>query len=264
MWRLTLLLVILIGLLFPSCGFVGLLFDGDDENGAPKYYDVNISYNYTGGRTVNEDSPLVMLLIPLNSDMQFDDEGFDNATVVPNNFSPGVATVLSLESGAYAILGFIDEFPLGNRDGQVNMGEVYSFFHMKEFVDSITAPDHIWVDQGIETYTPHFELDDSFLMDGFLILAPREGDTVYGEGSGYIHAVGFTVNPNIETIEVIVDAVFSQGFFPASQEVFPVNMSTFGTGPHTLEIIAYDSGMGVVTYDQAPMNTPVSFYYEAP
>jgi hypothetical protein len=254
--------MVLAVLVFPSCGFIGLLFDGDNDDGGERYYDVQISYNYSGARVISEDSPLILLLIPLDSNMQFNDEAFDNATAIPNNFSPGVATLLSVESGPYAMLGFIDEQPFGARDSQVNMGEVYAFYDMKEFVDSISAPDYIMVDSGIETYTPHFELDDSYFMDGFLILSPREGDTLYGEGIGYINAVGFTVDPTIETIEVVVDT-FSQGSFPAEQEVFPVNMTTYGTGPHTLELNAYSSS-GQIFYDQPPINTPVNFDYVAP
>ena len=255
--------IVLVGLLLPSCGFLGLLFDGDDEDKSPKYYDINISYNYFGARSVTENTPLMMLLIPLDSSMQFTDEGFEKATMVRNNFSPGVATVLSLEGGAYAILGFIDEEPFGIGDGQLNMGEVYSLFYMRQFVDSIPQPDHIWVDSYNEEHTYYFEMDDSYIMDGFLLLSPRQGDTMYGEGIGYIYAVGLQIEPTIEKIEIFVDSS-PQGSFPADQEIFHVNMSTFGTGPHTLEIFAYDYLDNPITFDQPPSNLPVNFDYVAP
>ena len=256
-------LMVVAGLFLPSCGFFGLLFDGDDDDKSPKYYDIKISYDYFGGRSVNENTPLIMLLIPLDSNQQFTDEGFDNATVVRNNFSPGVATVLSLEEGAYAILGFIDDEPFGIGDGQINMGEVYSFYYMRQFVDSVPQPDHIWVDSYNEEHTYYFEMDDSYTMDGFLLLSPRQGDTVYGEGIGYIYAAGFRIEPTIEKIEIVVDT-FSQGFFPADQELFHVNMSTFGTGSYSLDIIGYDYLDNPITFDQSPLNLPVNFDYVAP
>jgi hypothetical protein len=250
-------------LFLPSCGFFGLLFDGDDDEKNPKYYDIKISYNYFGARMVTENTPLMMLLIPLDSSMQFTDEGFDNATVVRNNFSPGVATVLSLEGGAYAILGFIDDEPFGIGDGQINMGEVYSFYYMRQFVDSVPQPDHIWVDSYNEEHTYYFEMDDSYIMDGFLLLSPRQGDTMYGEGIGYIYAVGLQIEPTIETIDIFVDSS-PQGSFPADQEIFYVNMSTFGTGTHSLEIFAYDYLGTQIPFDQSPLNLPVNFDYVAP
>jgi hypothetical protein len=261
--RLIPFVMVLIGLFLPSCGFIGLLFDGDDEDKSPKYYDIKINYNYLGGKLVTENTPLIMLLIPLDSNMQFTDEGFDNATVVRNNFEPGVTTVLSLEGGPYAILGFIDDEPFGIGDGQVNMGEVYSFYDMRQFVDSIPQPDHIWVDSYNEDHTYYFEMDDSFIMDGFLLISPRQGDTMYGDGIGYIHAVGFQIDPTIEKIEILVDSS-PQGTFPVEQEIFPVNMSTFGTGPHSLDIIGYDYLDNPIIFDQLPLNLPVNFDYVAP
>jgi hypothetical protein len=263
LWWLIPFLILLSGLLFPSCGFIGLLFDGDDGGDNTKFFDLTMSYNYSGFRTVSTTSPMVLLFIPLDDNFQFTDDGFSEATYVPNFFSPGVAIVPGLEKGPYGVLGYIDELPFGSPDGQLNMGEAYAFYNMKEFVGSVPQPDYINVDSSIETWIPHFELNDSFFMDGFVVFSPLDGETVYGEGPSLIRVVGLQIEPMIRTIEIRIDAIL-QGTFPADQEVFLVNMSLYPDGPHTLDITAYDKDMIQVFFDQPPLNMPVNFNYVAP
>jgi hypothetical protein len=171
--------------------------------------------------------------------------------------------VPGLEKGPYAVLGYIDEQPFGSPDGQLNMDEVYAFYDMRDFVGSVPQPDYIMVDSSLETWTPHFELDDSFFMDGFVVLSPREGETVYGEGSGYIHVAGLNFEPMIRTIEIIIDGS-PQGTFLADQELYPVNMSIYPSGTRSLDIIAYNESIVQIFFDQPPLNIPVSFNYVAP
>jgi hypothetical protein len=220
LWWLIPFLILLSGLLFPSCGFIGLLFDGDDGGDNTKFFDLTMSYNYSGFRTVSTTSPMVLLFIPLDDNFQFP-------------------------------------------DGQLNMGEAYAFYNMKEFVGSVPQPDYINVDSSIETWIPHFELNDSFFMDGFVVFSPLDGETVYGEGPSLIRVVGLQIEPMIRTIEIRIDAIL-QGTFPADQEVFLVNMSLYPDGPHTLDITAYDKDMIQVFFDQPPLNMPVNFNYVAP
>ena len=262
--RLIPFLILLSGLLFPSCGFIGLLFDGNGDGENSKLYTLQMSYNYWGfPDNISTFSPLVFLFIPLNDENAFEENIFDNAFYVPTFIPEGVVIVEGLEKGPYAVLGYIDEQPFGFPDGQLNMNEVYAFYNMRDFVGSVPYPDYIMVDSSLETWTPHFELNDSFFMDGFVVLSPREGDTVYGEGSGYIHVAGLNFEPMIRTIEIKIDAI-SQGTFPANQEIFPVNMSIYSDGPHILEIIAYDEFMTPFPFDQPPLNIPVNFIYVAP
>ena len=263
LWRLIPFLILLSGLLFPSCGFIGLLFDGDDEGDNIKYYDLTMSYNYSGGRMVSTTSPMVLVFIPLDENYQFTDDGFNKATYMPNFISPGVAIVPGLEKGPYAVLGYVDEQPFGSPDGQLNMNEVYAFYYMRDFVGSVPNPDYIMVDSSLETWIPHFELNDSFFMDGFVVLSPREGETVYGEGSGYIHVAGLNFEPMIRTIGIEVNGS-PQGTFPADQEIFLVNMSIYPSGTCSLEIIAYDKYLNTVVFDYPPQNIPVNFNYVAP
>jgi len=265
-WWLIPFLIILIGLLIPSCGFIGLLFDGDDENDSNRYYDVQISYNYSGGRTVSTFTPLVLLLIPLDNDMQFTDEGFDNAIYMPNYFSPGVASVLSLESGPYAILGYIDDQPFGSSDGQLNMGEVYAFYDMRDFISSFTNPDFIMVDSMIEDSMPHFDLDDSYTMNGLVIFSPRSGDTLKAvDVGGSVHLIqigGISIEKSINSLDIYVNPPMTlvHDNVPVSSDdawIVSVDMFGFSNGPYTLTVEGWWDANFIDSYS-------VDFNYESP
>jgi hypothetical protein len=259
LWRLTPFLILLSGLLFPSCGFIGLLFDGGDEGDSTRYYEFKMSYNYFGGMIINSDNPLIFLFIPLDENNALTDNGFENAIWRHEFLNNGVVVIDQMKEGSYAVLGYIES----NGIEGPNMYEVYAFYYMRDFVSSVHNPDYIWVDSSIEDWTPNFDLDDTYQMDGFAVISPRQNDTVHGVDGGYMHVVGLLFDKAIRTVEFIVDGT-PQGRFNAGQESFLVNMSIYDTGPLVLDIIAYDQFDNPIPFDLFPFEIPLNFNYVAP
>ncbi len=260
LWRLIPFLIILSGLLFPSCGFIGLLFDGDDGGGGgTRYYEFKMSFNYFGGMTIDKDRPLIFLFIPLDEDNALTDNGFENA-IWRNEFRDnGVVEIYQMQEGSYAVLGYIES----NGIEGPNMYEVYAFYYMRDFVSSVHNPDYIRVDSSIEGWTPTFDLDDTYQMDGFSVISPRQNDTVYGGDGGHMQVVGLLFDQTIRKVEFWVDGT-QQGTFNADQESFFINMSIYNTGPLVLDIIALDQ-LGLPTpFDLFPFEIPLDFNYVAP
>ena len=258
LWRLVPFLLIS-SLLIPSCGFIGLLFDSGKDGKSTQYYDLQMGYDCWGELTVDYTKPLSFLFIPLNNNHEFDDQSFDNASYKVVYIPSGVITMESLKEGPYAVLGYIDS----DGDGELSMGEVYAFYYMRDLVSTFRDPDYIMVDSSIGYDMPHFDLYDTYEMDGFAVLYPVPGDTVHGEGLGMIYMVGLKIEETISTVEILIDDI-AQDKWPAEQEIFPINMSTKLTGFHSLGIIARDAGGSFVSFDMTPLNVPFDFYYEAP
>ena len=258
-WRLIPFLIILIGLLIPSCGFIGLLFDGDDEGGGTRYYEFKMGYNYFGGMIIDSDNPLIFLFIPLDENNSLQENGFKNAIWRHEFNNTGAVIIDQMQEGSYAVFGYIES----NGIEGPNMYEVYAFYYMRDFVSSVQNPDYIWVDSSIEGWTPTFDLDDTYQMDGFSVIFPRQNDTVYGGDGGYMQVVGLLFDQTIRTVEFYIDGT-PQGKFNADQESFLVNMSIYSTGSRVLDIIAYDQSDLSIPFDLFPFETPLNFNYVAP
>ena len=159
---------------------------------------------------IDSDNPLFFLFIPLDENNAFTDKWFENA-IWRNEFRDNGAVVIDqMQEGSYAVLGYIES----NGIEGPNMYEVYAFYYMRDFVSSVHNPDYIWVDSSIEGWIPTFDFDDTYQMDGFSVISPRQNDTVYGGDGGYMQVVGLLFDQTIRTVEFYVDGT-PQGKFNA-------------------------------------------------
>lgn len=261
--RLIPFLILLSGLLFPSCGFIGLLFDGKGDGENSKLYTLQMSYNYWGfPDNISTFSPLVFLFIPLNDENAFEENIFDNAFYVPTFIPEGVVIVEGLEKGPYAVLGFID---FGG-DGELNMGETYAFYYMRDFISSFKNPQYIMVDSMIEEWKPHFDLDDSFFMNGLFLFSPESGQTLKGVNvGGSVHLIqiaGISIEKSINFLDIYINPPLTllHDDVPVSGQdtwVVSVDMFGFSDGLYTLIVEGWSDTFFIDS-------DSVDFNYEAP
>ncbi len=94
-----------------SCEFIYDIFGinkGDGNN--VKKYTLNINFNYYGSDAVQYDSPLVIWVMPLdsNGDVIIGDDGKPQREILTSDKPDGLLSI-DLEEGSYTILAFIDK-----------------------------------------------------------------------------------------------------------------------------------------------------------
>jgi hypothetical protein len=257
-------LLFLCALLIPSCGFIIGSFGDENENGEPDgVYTLRMRYNYSGYATVDHTSPLIFLFIPLNENNELEEDSFLQAQPAVAFIPSGIVT-LDLEEGPYTVLGYIDS----NNNSDLDMGEVYAFFYMKDLVSTFRNPDYIWVYSHIDEDAPCFEMGSGYTMQGFYVLFPENNETLYGKAVDdeihFIYIAGLSMTDNIDYVAMYINGAPA---VPPSMQVqgqeawvIPINMYGYPSSsftPYELRVEAYSSS-GLEAMQIVP------FYYEAP
>jgi len=253
------LFIVLLWVLIPSCGFITVLFDNDGDSDSNISYTIIMTYTYNGGQIIDETSPLFFLLIPLNENKEFEDGSFDQAGLGSSINDTGAVSFSNLQKGPYALLWYIDaQLP----QGELNAGEVYSFYNRRDLASSFRYPDYIWVDSSFDGF--HLDLWDDFSLQGIEVVVPVEGETLHGENLGgslhRIFVIGFTFDKTIDTIQFHIDGVSKGGFTPGGENpwIFSINMYGEIAGWHNLEVYGMAGGYTVATDFHGFYYTPPS------
>jgi hypothetical protein len=249
------LLIVLLGMLLPSCGFITVLFDNDDGEDDRQYYSVEMNYRYLGGFPILPFQQVHFLFIPLNENYEFEEGSFDQAESRASAVPTGVVSV-DLKRGPHSVLGFVDS----DMDGQLSMFDPYAFLFRLPLADAFRNPGFFWVDSSIEDNPPYFEMDDMFMMRGVMLLVPKNGETIASQNQN-IPLVGITVESRIDNVQVFVDGspVGLAESVPGDDVwSFPVDMSSKTDGWYNIWVDGYDGPTFIDSSDT------VNFYYDAP
>jgi hypothetical protein len=257
-WVAPLLLVSLF-VLFPSCGFITVLFDNNDEEDFGRSYQVQMSYRYLGGFPISPSNKIYFLFVPLNENNEFEEGSFDQAEARWSAVPMGVVPI-DLKRGTYSVLGYVD----ANGNNELNMFEAYAFFFRLDLATAFRNPNYFWVDSSIENNPPYFEMDDFHVMRGVMLFVPENGETLIGQDQGGTHLiplVGITIESKIDNVQVYVDG--APVGIPVSVSgddawSFPVDMFPRTDGWYNVWVDGFDGGLFVDS------SGAVNFYYDAP